>query len=252
MKLGKGRDLPEEPKPKRVGPRQDRRTAPATTPKSAPRCEEGHAGEEPTRTSWRSSRRPRSSSPSPPPRFARAAHPGPRARRSSRAARRGSAAEPVEPAAPARDDPGRDACAASRRPMRRKPEPKIVPFRPLERPAPRRRVPPRQPAGPFSHPGSPCRRRARPPAPPPPRPRRPPPADTGAPGGGGACRRPRPPPRRRARRRGAAVVEERRRRPRSRSSASWSACRSRSRWPSSPRRCAASRVRSSRRSSSSA
>jgi translation initiation factor IF-2 len=170
LKLGKGRELPEEPKPKRA-PRPKAKkdeavaedgaavTIPATRSRKAKAAEPEETPVE---------LRPAATIVKPKPAEKIADVPEPVAP--------AAAAPPVEAlpervAAPA--PPAEPATPTPRPPvvMPPKPEPKIVPFRPLERSAPPPRPSPRQPAGPFAPP----RITSLPPRPvaPPPMPRRP-------------------------------------------------------------------------------
>jgi translation initiation factor IF-2 len=169
-KLGKGRELPEEPvKPKRVAkPKAPVELGPDGAPvvkkpsrakKAQPAdAEEGAIEIKPAATIVKPkpveivppappvAPRPPEIAPEPP-RVAPTVPPAP--------------AEPVKPA------------AAAAPPAPAKPEPKIVPFRPLERPAPPPPRPSRQPAGPFAPPRvtqGPARPAAPPPRPVAPRP----------------------------------------------------------------------------------
>jgi translation initiation factor IF-2 len=192
-KLGKGRDLPEEPKPKRPArskvakdaPAADGMKSPATLVKKATttveETEDVPADLKPAATIVKPkpitepseplvAKVPVELAPEPP-------------------------VVPVEPVEPAPPKPVITP-APPAPPVRRseaKPEPKIVPFRPLERPTPPSRPSPRQPAGPFSPPrvtvGPP-----RPPAPPRPEPAAPP-AARQAPPAPAAPALPAPPPR---------------------------------------------------------
>src|SRR5215470_4804708 len=185
-KLGKGRELPEEPvKPKRVAkPKAPVELGPDGTPiakkptrtkkAQSTEAEEGAAEIKPAATIVKP-KPTEITTPAPPvvakppeiaPEPSRVAPPPP--------------PPPIEPLKPA---------AAAAPPAPAKPEPKIVPFRPLERPAP---PPPprpsRQPAGPFAPPRV-TQGPLRPAAPPPPlRPAAPRPAAPAAPA-------PPPPPR---------------------------------------------------------
>jgi translation initiation factor IF-2 len=172
VKLGKGRDLPEAPKPKRVPkakePKEGGDAAVAvdeavakkpTRPKKAKTDEDAPADIKPAATIVKPKPLVSDVVPEPAP---PAPIPEPEI-----------VPEPVlKPAATAAPPPVAPAPAPG---APRKPEPKIVPFRPIERPGPPPR-PSRQPVGPFAPPRvtvSPARPA---PAAPPPRPAPPPPA----------------------------------------------------------------------------
>jgi translation initiation factor IF-2 len=169
VKLGKGRELPEEPaKPKRVAkPRVEGAEAAPKKPrarKAKPEeVEEAPAAVAPAATIVK-------------PKPAEvAAEPPVIAPRPPEIAPEPSRVAPVPPPPAEPVKPAAAAAAPPVAPPPTKAEPKIVPFRPLERPAPPAptRPSPRHPAGPFSQPRvtvSP----ARPAAPPPPRPAAPP------------------------------------------------------------------------------
>ena len=151
LKLGKGRELPEEPKPKRAArPKAVTVTTDGEPGKKAatrarkPRKVEG---EEPLTTEVKPAAtivKPKPVEVAPEPPLVPPTQPEPLAPVETVAA-----APPAEPAAQVRLAPAVTPPSAPAGP--RKPEPKIVPFRPLERPvAPPR--PSRQPAGPFSPP----------------------------------------------------------------------------------------------------
>jgi translation initiation factor IF-2 len=177
-KLGKGRDLPvEEPKPKRV---------------RAKKAEEGTPAEEGAAVAKKTprARKPRAETPEEAPVELKPAATiiKPKAAETAEAEPAKPAAEivkpaaeilrppveppkpPVEPAPPVEPTVVRPAAAAPPAPTApRKPEPKIVPFRPNERPTP---PPPsrRQPAGPFAPPRVTVGPPRPTPPPPPPRP----------------------------------------------------------------------------------
>ena len=148
-KLGKGRELPEEPaKPKRVAkPKAPVELGPDGTPiaKKPARAkkgqtvdaEEGAVEIKPAATIVKP--KPLEVASPTPPVVAKPPEIAPEPSRVAPAA----PAPPVEPVRPA-------AAAAPAVPA--KPEPKIVPFRPLERPAPPPSRPSRHPAGPFAPP----------------------------------------------------------------------------------------------------
>jgi translation initiation factor IF-2 len=155
-KLGKGRELPEEPKPKR--PARAKKPAEgegvdgaAVAKKAAPRARKPKAGEplEETPVELRPTATIVKPKPAEPVAEPVAAAPAP------------APIKPVEPivepplAPPAPPvEPVRPAAAPAppAPPGPKKPEPKIVPFRPLERPAPPPPRPSRHPAGPFAPP----------------------------------------------------------------------------------------------------
>ena len=159
VKLGKGRDLPEEPKPKRV---VRAKTAPVdgSVPagkslrfrKKAETVEEGAAAVElkPAATIVKPKPAPPASAtpevlPEAPEMLKPVAEPVIEPKASPPATE-------VEPIAPG-PKPLITPPPVPAPPSTKKPEPKIVPFRPLERPAaPPPRPAPRQPAGPFSPP----------------------------------------------------------------------------------------------------
>jgi translation initiation factor IF-2 len=175
VKLGKGRELPEESKPKRV-PRPKSVAADGSTPvtKLAPRSrKKGVAGEEETVPV---ELKPAATivKPKPAPVTTEAEPETPEV--SSPVAE--VTAEPipvlvppptpeVEPIVPPMPKPLLTPPVPPAPPQTRKPEPKIVPFRPLERPAPPPRQGPRQPFSPPRITVSPPRPAA---PPPPPRP----------------------------------------------------------------------------------
>jgi translation initiation factor IF-2 len=161
VKLGKGRELPEEPaKPKRVSrpktPKEvtlgpDGTPLPARKPARAKKTAEEGAEEavevRPAATIVKPKpAAPPEVAPEPPVIVKPAAEIAPEAPRVAPVAP--PPAEPVRPAAVVAPPP------APAAPPVRKPEPKIVPFRPLERPTPPPpgRPSPRGPAGPFSQP----------------------------------------------------------------------------------------------------
>jgi translation initiation factor IF-2 len=158
LKLGKGRELPEEPKPKRVAkPKVAKEAAAAvegapakrrpSRPKTVeePTVEEAPAEIKPAATIVK----PKPSAPAP----EIAPEPPLVVRREPEVVPEPS---PIAPAAepPAAAKPAAAVAPAPAAPQVRKPEPKIVPFRPLERPAPPAAPPrpSRQPAGPFAPP----------------------------------------------------------------------------------------------------
>jgi translation initiation factor IF-2 len=158
VKLGKGRELPEEPKPKRVAkPKTAKEVAlgPDGTPLPARKPVRAKKGvdegvEEPVEV------RPAATIVKPKPVVPTEIAPEPPAVATPAAE---IVPEPpkVAPAAPPPVEPMKPAVVspppAPAGPQVRKPEPKIVPFRPLERPAPPPQRPsPRGPAGPFSQP----------------------------------------------------------------------------------------------------
>jgi translation initiation factor IF-2 len=159
VKLGKGRELPEEaPKPKRAA--RPRTTGADGAPaKPAARARKGtsdEAGEEMAEV------RPAATivKPKPAPAEIGAEPPAIVARPAVEIAPEPPKVAPVPPATPS-VEPLKPAAAAPApspsppppAPAVRRPEPKIVPFRPLERPAaPPPRPSPRGPAGPFSQP----------------------------------------------------------------------------------------------------
>jgi translation initiation factor IF-2 len=175
LKLGKGRDLPEEPKPKRV-PRA--KTAPADgaepvkkptarTRKKTDVLEDGAPVElKPAATIVKP--KPAPATPEMPTELPEVAKPAAEVIAEPR-----PAAPPVPEEEPFAPGP-KPVVTPTGPPQTKKPEPKIVPFRPLERPTPPPR-PSRHPAGPFAPPritvGPP--RPAAPPAPPRPAPQRP-------------------------------------------------------------------------------
>jgi translation initiation factor IF-2 len=153
MKLGKGRDLPEEPaKPKRVAKPKavtdgeapaDGVAAVAKKPSRAKKAKPAEAEETPLEV------KPAATIVKPKPAEV-PAEPAAIVKRETEIA-----AEPprVAPVAPPPVEPVKPAAAAAAPPVAPKPEPKIVPFRPLERPAaPPPARPSRQPAGPFAPP----------------------------------------------------------------------------------------------------
>ena len=178
VKLGKGRDLPEAPKPKRVPKAKtdeagDAVAADGTAKKSASRSKKAKTDEEapadvrPAATIVK----PKPASPdiAPEPPFVPEPEP-------EIVPEPPVVAAPVEPAIPRPAAPVAPSAAppvspaSPAPPGQKKPEPKIVPFRPLERGAPPPSRPSRQPAGPFAPPRvtvSPPRPAA---PPPPPRP----------------------------------------------------------------------------------
>jgi translation initiation factor IF-2 len=175
VKLGKGRELPEEPKPKRVAkPKTAKEVAlgPDGTPLPARKPVRAKKGvdegvEEPVEV------RPAATIVKPKPVVPTEIAPEPPAVATPAAE---IVPEPpkVAPAAPPPVEPMKPAVVpplpAPAGPQVRKPEPKIVPFRPLERPAPPPQRPsPRGPAGPFSQPRI-TQSPPRPTPPPPPRP----------------------------------------------------------------------------------
>src|SRR5438309_4311993 len=153
VKLGRGRELPEEPKPKRaVRPKAATETtatdgapvtkkAPARSKKAADvTLEESPAEIKPAATIVK---------PKPAPETV--AEPPLVAKRESEIAPEPSVVMPAPEAPPAAAKPAPVAPAPPGAPTR-KPEPKIVPFRPIERPAPAPPRPARQPAPPFAPP----------------------------------------------------------------------------------------------------
>ena len=148
VKLGRGRELPEEPKPKRAAkPRAPKdvaaidgapatKKAPARSKKVAEiALEEPPAEIKPAATIVK---------PKPAPEIA--SEPPLVAKLESEIVPEPSVVTPAPEAPPAA------AAAASPAAPARKPEPKIVPFRPIERPAPAPPRPARQPAPPFAPP----------------------------------------------------------------------------------------------------
>ena len=153
VKLGRGRELPEEPKPKRaVRPKAATETtatdgapvtkkAPARSKKAADvTLEESPAEIKPAATIVK---------PKPAPETV--AEPPLVAKRESEIAPEPSVVTLAPEAPPAAAKPAPIAPAAPGAPTR-KPEPKIVPFRPIERPAPAPPRPARQPTPPFAPP----------------------------------------------------------------------------------------------------
>jgi translation initiation factor IF-2 len=171
LKLGKGRELPEEPKPKRVRARAARPAEGGAAPEEKPtararKARPGKPVEEPAAVEVRpaativkprpvekpvepAAEAPAPVKPAPEPvkpaaEVIRPAEPAVEARPTAPVVEPAAASKPpVTPPAPAVE------------PVRKvepKPEPKIVPFRPIERPAPAPSRPARQPAGPFSPP----------------------------------------------------------------------------------------------------
>jgi translation initiation factor IF-2 len=168
LKLGKGRELPEEPKPKRAPrPKAQKDEAVAEDGAAvkipAPRSRKAKPAE-PEETPVELRPAATIVKPKPTEKIADVPEPvAPAAAAPPVEALPEGVAVPVPPAEPATPKPTVVTPA--------KPEPKIVPFRPLERPAPPPRPSPRQPAGPFAPP----RIMSAPPRPvaPPPMPRRP-------------------------------------------------------------------------------
>ncbi len=157
LKLGKGRELPEEPKPKRVAkPKVPKEAAAATDGAPAKtRTVRGKATVEVLPEETPAEVRPAATIVKPKPAAAAtelAPEPPLVVKREPEIAPEPPLIAPVaEPQAPVR--PAAAAALAPAAPSVKKPEPKIVPFRPLERaaPAPPSR-PSRQPAGPFAPP----------------------------------------------------------------------------------------------------
>jgi translation initiation factor IF-2 len=172
VKLGKGRDLPEAPKPKRVPKAKTDEAGdavaadgtarrPASRSKKAKTEEEAPADVKPAATIVK----PKPASPDivPEPPFVPEPEP-------EIVPEPPVVAAPVEPVIPKPAAPIASPSAPPAPAAPKKPEPKIVPFRPLERGAPPPFRPSRQPAGPFAPPRvtvSPPRPAA---PPPPPRP----------------------------------------------------------------------------------
>jgi translation initiation factor IF-2 len=178
VKLGKGRDLPEAPKPKRAAKPKEPMGAAAGTEVvgEAPAKKPSRARKVKTEEEAPADIKPAATIVKPRPAAEVAPEPSPVAPEPE------IAPEPVVVAPPAPEAPAVLKPAATVAPPPavgpKKPEPKIVPFRPIERPAPAPR-PSRQPAGPFAPPRvtlSPAR-----PAPSPPPPRPAPPAAPPAP-----------------------------------------------------------------------
>jgi translation initiation factor IF-2 len=157
LKLGKGRELPEEPKPKRVAkPKVPKEAAAATDGAPAKtRTVRGKATVEVLPEETPAEVKPAATIVKPKPAAAAteiAPEPPLVVKREPEIAPEPPLIAPVaEPQAPVRSAAA--AALAPAAPSVKKPEPKIVPFRPLERaaPAPPSR-PSRQPAGPFAPP----------------------------------------------------------------------------------------------------
>src|SRR5258706_9754281 len=153
VKLGKGRELPEEPKPKRV-PRPKVASAEGDAPVKTPRArkktdgaEEGAAAVELRPAATIVKPKPVSATP----------EILPESPEELRPAAAEVVTEPKPAAPPPLEEEGLGAGpkpavtpGSPSLPQTKKPEPKIVPFRPLERPTPPR--PSRHPAGPFAPP----------------------------------------------------------------------------------------------------
>ncbi len=176
VKLGKGRDLPEEPKPKRPARAKAPRTAevagvgdaaPAkiVRPRRTPLAEEGPLELKPAATIVKPKPAPLGAEP--------LLDPAVSLKPELKPEPEPPTVDLVTPApAPIETPPLLPSSPPAPAPPR-KPEPRIVPYRPSERPAPPPARTPRQPFGPFSPPRvtvSPTRPAAPPPPPRPPRP----------------------------------------------------------------------------------
>jgi translation initiation factor IF-2 len=152
VKLGRGRDLPEEPKPKRVAkPRAPREAAADGAPKKAPSRAKKTKVEEPEESSLEIKPAATIVKPKPAPATIEPVAEPPAILKPTPVEL--PVEPPVQPAAPPEAPAPMKPAATVQPPVAplRKPEPKIVPFRPIERPAPPPR-PSRQPTGPFAPP----------------------------------------------------------------------------------------------------
>jgi translation initiation factor IF-2 len=173
LKLGKGRELPEEPRPKRVArpkaakPAEGSDAVPirplSRTRKKTAVSEEAAVELRPAATIVKPKPAPAPGEVTPEPPIVMSPEPP-------------VSVEPIVAAAPPPVEVPvvvKPVAPPPPPPVPKKPEPRIVPFRPLERPAPLPPRQPRQPAGPFAPPRvtvSPPRPAAPPPPPRPPRP----------------------------------------------------------------------------------